>query len=245
MRSADAGERPDARHLLARGLVVLEEALLDDQPLVGRHAFVVPRDAGERAFLRAIGLDVHEGRTEAQLADHLLGRRDEARAGVVGLLADGAIELRRSGRSTRESSARGSSDRESDRTGRPRRFARSAFRPRATPSAPRCRACRATRCTPSPARAARARARRPGTRRRRRSAVAENAGPTRIMVCVTLVPSVVTSVLTSRSSASEELAKRTVGTFSAASLAARSSAIFSSSGHLERIAARPASSRCR
>ena len=61
-------------------------------------------------------------------------------------------------------------------------------------------------------------------------AVAENAGPTRIIVCVTLVPSVVTSVFTSRRSASDELAKRTVGTFSAASLAASSSAIFSSSG---------------
>ena len=81
------------RHLLARGLVVLEDAFLDDQPLVGRHAFVVPLDAGERAFLRAIGLDVHEVRTVAELADHLLRRRDEAGAGVVGFLADGAIEL--------------------------------------------------------------------------------------------------------------------------------------------------------
>ena len=57
----------------------------------------------ERAFLRAVGLDVHEGRAEAQLADHLLRRRDEARAGVVGLLADRAIELGRDGRSIRES----------------------------------------------------------------------------------------------------------------------------------------------
>ncbi len=61
-------------------------------------------------------------------------------------------------------------------------------------------------------------------------AVAENDGPTRIIVCVTLVPSVVTSVLTSRSSASPELTKRTLGTLSAASLAASSSAIFSSIG---------------
>ena len=61
-------------------------------------------------------------------------------------------------------------------------------------------------------------------------AVAENVGPTRISVCVTLVPSVVTSVLTSRSSDNAELAKRMVGTLSAASLAAKSSAIFSSSG---------------
>ena len=73
----------------------MNRPLVDDQPLVGRHAFVVPRDAGERAFLGAVGLDVHEGRTEAQLPDHLLGRRDEAGAGVVGLLADRAIELGR------------------------------------------------------------------------------------------------------------------------------------------------------
>ena len=64
-----------------------------DQPLVGRHALVVPRHARQRAFLRAIGLHVHERRPVLELADQLLGRRDEARAGVVGLLADRAIEL--------------------------------------------------------------------------------------------------------------------------------------------------------
>ena len=42
--------------LLARRLVVLEDALVDDQPPIGRHPFVVPRHAGERAFLGAIGL---------------------------------------------------------------------------------------------------------------------------------------------------------------------------------------------
>ena len=50
----DAGELRDPRRLLARRLVVLEDALLDDQPLVGRHALVVP-PARERASLPACG----------------------------------------------------------------------------------------------------------------------------------------------------------------------------------------------
>ncbi len=49
-------------------------------------------------------------------------------------------------------------------------------------------------------------------------------------VCVTLVPSDVTSVFTSRSSCRPELTKRTFFTLSAASFAASSSAILSSSG---------------
>ena len=56
---------------------------------------------------------------------------------------------------------------------------------------------------PALRRAARARARTPGTRRRRRWRSPRTSGPTRISVCVTLVPSVVTSVLTSRRSASD------------------------------------------
>ena len=56
----DAGERRDPRRLLARGLVVLEDSLVDDQPLVRGNAFVVPRAEADRVFLRAVALDVHE-----------------------------------------------------------------------------------------------------------------------------------------------------------------------------------------
>ena len=94
VRPGHAGELLDPRDLLARRLVILENTALDEQPLVCGHALVVPRDAGERAFLRPIGLDVHEVGAVAQLSEHLLGRRHEARAGVVGLFANRAIELR-------------------------------------------------------------------------------------------------------------------------------------------------------
>ena len=57
-----------------------------------------------------------------------------------------------------------------------------------------------------------------------------NAGPTRMKVCVTLVPSDVTSVLISRSDCTDEVTKPTPFTLSAASLALSSSAIFSSTG---------------
>ena len=49
-------------------------------------------------------------------------------------------------------------------------------------------------------------------------------------VCVTLVPSEVTSVLISRSACTEEVTKPTPFTFRAASFACRRSAIFSSTG---------------
>ena len=55
-----------------------------------------------------------------------------------------------------------------------------------------------------------------------------NDGPTRIIVCVTLVPSEVSSVFTSLSRARPELTNRTFLTLSAASFAASRSAILSS-----------------
>src|SRR5687768_11054504 len=93
MRSRDAGELPYSRYLLARRLIVLEQALLDYQPLIRWNAFVIPRHAAERPLLRAIRLHVHDGRAIAQLADHLLWRRHEAGARVVRLFADCTIEL--------------------------------------------------------------------------------------------------------------------------------------------------------
>ena len=93
VRLVDARELADPRRLLARRLVVLEHALLDDEPLVGRHALVVPRHAGERTFLGAVALDVHDRRAVLELADVLLRRRDEARAREVRLVAHRAIQL--------------------------------------------------------------------------------------------------------------------------------------------------------
>ena len=45
------------------------------------------------AFLRAVALNVHELRAVLERAEHLLRRRDEARAGVVRLVAHRAIQL--------------------------------------------------------------------------------------------------------------------------------------------------------
>ena len=61
----------------------------------GLHAFVVPAAGGERADLRAIAANVHELGAVLERAEHFLRRRDEARAGVVRLVAHRAIELRR------------------------------------------------------------------------------------------------------------------------------------------------------
>jgi hypothetical protein len=93
VRAPDTRQAFDPFRLFARGLVVLEHALLDDEPLIGRHPLIVPGHARERAFLRAVGLHVHELRAVAQLADRLVGRGDEARARVVGLLANRAVQL--------------------------------------------------------------------------------------------------------------------------------------------------------
>ncbi len=127
VRARHAGQLLDLRGLLARGLVVLEDALLDQQPAIGRHAFVVPRHSRQRPLLRAIGLHVHLCRAIGQLADHLLGRGDEARAGVVGLLADARDRARWDGRSIRGSSATGWWARGSGRRRRPRRSCAASF----------------------------------------------------------------------------------------------------------------------
>ncbi len=113
----------------------------------------------------------------------LLRRRDEARAGVVRLVAHRAIQLR--------GMSDGLVDREPEIlriedevvAARLDRLARSASRRRAAPTSRRCPACRATRCTPSRRRAARAPRCTAGSRPAP-TAVAENDGPTRTNVCV-------------------------------------------------------------
>src|SRR5262245_28186130 len=93
MRPGDAGQLLNPRHLLTRRLIVLEDAFVDEEPRVGGYAFIVPGHAAQRAVLCTIGLDVHDRGTESQLPDRFLWRRHEARASVVGLFADRAIEL--------------------------------------------------------------------------------------------------------------------------------------------------------
>src|SRR4029079_16717966 len=93
--AAHTRELLDPRDLLARRLVILEDTLLDDQPLIRWHSLVVPCHSTEGALLRAVRLDVHDGRAVLQLTDDLLRRRHEARARVVCFFTDGAIELGR------------------------------------------------------------------------------------------------------------------------------------------------------
>src|SRR6185436_14357440 len=94
MRSRDAVEVLNPFRLLAGRLIVLEHAVLDNQPLIRGNSLIVPRDARQRVRLRAIRLYVHERGSVFQLSDRLLGRRDETGARVVGLLTDGTVELR-------------------------------------------------------------------------------------------------------------------------------------------------------
>src|SRR5829696_6433164 len=81
--------------LLAGRLIVVDDAVLDDEEGLGLNALIIPADGAERPFLHPVALDVHELRAVAELPEHLLGRRDEARAGVVRLETVYAIELGR------------------------------------------------------------------------------------------------------------------------------------------------------
>ncbi len=76
--------------LLARGLVVPEDALVDDRELRGLHAFVVVAHGGQRARRGAVA-DERAVLARDALAD--LVQRDVAGAGVVGLVAQRAVEF--------------------------------------------------------------------------------------------------------------------------------------------------------
>ena len=80
----------DPRRLFARGLVVLEHALVDDAATMSA---ATPSSsqatAGERTFLRAIALDVHQlGRPYLSFPICFSGGAMNDGAGVVGLVAD-------------------------------------------------------------------------------------------------------------------------------------------------------------
>src|SRR5436190_14693700 len=83
--------------LLASGLIVVENSVLDDEEVFGLHAFVIVAYGGASAFLRPVTLDVHELGTVTQLTQHFLGGRDEARSGIVGFVTQRTVELGRVG----------------------------------------------------------------------------------------------------------------------------------------------------
>src|ERR1035441_5265441 len=82
----------DQMGLVADGLVVFENALLDDGKLGGFHAIVVEARGGQAAIGGAIAPYIHQVAANAQRA-HLV-RGQEAGPGEVGLVAQGAIQLR-------------------------------------------------------------------------------------------------------------------------------------------------------
>src|SRR5258708_39816182 len=94
-----AGDVGDPPGLLPRGLVVPEDSVLDEQPLVGGNAFVVPSGGGETAFLSAGGLDVHQVLAAAERAEHRARRREETGPRAVRLAAPspGALGRRSDG----------------------------------------------------------------------------------------------------------------------------------------------------
>src|ERR1039458_3017851 len=82
----------DQMGLVADGLVVFENALLDDGKLGGFHSIVVEARGGQTAIGGAIAPYIHQVAANAQRA-HLV-RGQKAGAGEVGLVAQGAIQLR-------------------------------------------------------------------------------------------------------------------------------------------------------
>ena len=89
--------------LFARRLIVDEDAVLDDVERLGLHAFVVPSARRQRSDLRAIAANVHQLGPVLERAEHFLRRRDEARAGVVRLVAHARDRARSGARPIRES----------------------------------------------------------------------------------------------------------------------------------------------
>ena len=81
----------DQGGLVADGLVVLEDALFDDGEARGLDAVVVVADGGEAPLVGAVAPDVDQVAADAFLAQLVGG--EEAGAGVVGLVAQRAIEF--------------------------------------------------------------------------------------------------------------------------------------------------------
>ena len=82
----------DARRGLPRAQVAGEDPLLDQRDLLGHHALVVPAERAQAARDGGVGDDVAQVAAVAEGAQHV--RRQEARAGVGRLGAEGAVQLR-------------------------------------------------------------------------------------------------------------------------------------------------------
>ena len=91
-RAAAAEVLADEVRGLAVGLQADEDAVADDRALRRLHAVVVVGVRAE-AVVGLVGRDVHVLRAVLELSD--VGNLDEARAGVVRLVADDAIDFRR------------------------------------------------------------------------------------------------------------------------------------------------------
>src|ERR1044072_4691355 len=79
--------------LVAGLLVVHQDAVLDEVPALALHALVVVADGAERAHLRLVGEDVDQRAAVLERLALPLVEGGEARAGVVGLVAEHAVEL--------------------------------------------------------------------------------------------------------------------------------------------------------
>ena len=77
--------------LIANGLIVLENAFLDDREFGGQHAIVVILHGGEAAVDGAVAEDVHQFAAETKLA-HLLSRK-KAGAREIGFVTQRAIQF--------------------------------------------------------------------------------------------------------------------------------------------------------
>src|SRR5262249_49182978 len=81
----------DQRGLLARGLVMLENALLDDREFAGLHAVIVIAGGGEAALIGAVAPDVDNVAANSMFAHLLSG--EKAGAGVIRLITERSVEL--------------------------------------------------------------------------------------------------------------------------------------------------------
>src|SRR5688500_13376547 len=85
----------DDVRLVAGRLVVHQDAVADQVPALRRHALVVEADRAERVRLGTIGHDADLVAAIAEILAAPLVERGEAGAGVVGLVAEHAVELQR------------------------------------------------------------------------------------------------------------------------------------------------------
>ena len=72
----------DERGEIARRLPIYENAILDQRPALGGHAFVVVRDGGESVRLGAVAVEISYFGTELEFAGFVRGKK--AGAGVIG-----------------------------------------------------------------------------------------------------------------------------------------------------------------